>query len=135
MDSGLICRFCNRGIESSKGKFALAVAADGAFWGVYPVLGLPCPCTRAGEMAALKRGQHVHRKVGKRRDDGRQVYIGDVELWLDERGDLVGRAVRGFVSEGGRRSEDPPLSASAVQSRQGKLVSPEDWVGDMELPF
>lgn len=141
-DTELCCRFCNRSIDSTKRKFALVAAVDGGFWGVYPALGMPCPCTRGGEMAALKRGSHVHRKVGKRRDDGRQVYIGEVELWVDECGQLVGRAVRGFKTEDGVKADDSAQGKAVpkvdTQTRQERLIGPEDWVGDMgaaELPF
>lgn len=139
VSSGLACRFCNRSIDSTKRKFALVAAVDGDFWGVYPALGMPCPCTRAGEMAALKRGQHVHRKVGKRRGDGVQVYIGEVELWVDECGRLVGRAARGFKTEGdadvkAESAVGNPPNAEQPQSRQNNLFSPEEWAAEMDMP-
>lgn len=105
------CPLCN------DSKYAL-VQYDGKnlFYGHYAVLGLKCPCGRPGEMAALRQGLKLSRKVKQ----------GMLEIWL-ENDRLTGR-LRLFKQP--EHSEAEPQ----VNARSNKLQNAFSSI-QADLPF
>lgn len=102
-------------------KYAL-VQYDGEelFYGHYAVLGLKCPCGRPGEMAALRQGLKLSRKVKQ----------GMLEIWL-ENDRLTGR-LRLFKQPGASLAE--AAAELPANERSDKLQNAFSSI-QADLPF